>query len=699
MKRLEMWVYSDISEDREEKVKRIFNHFDLNGDGSLNVSEIAALFVSVNQRELEFNNDYQITDINNEINLNYGSFFNGEKGLSLEGLRRSYEDRVEDLDRDFEALGLSLSNTPTANTGPLAFEASASSSISIVEIKYRIASRPAFLKEGIAFDGTWDIVIALENRVDEFLGKMKMGEAVHAHNDYGCLIELEPFFPGRPIVLNESDCDHALFAKYLGFLRYAVDGRQKKRSKEEALDAHMGMGRLLYFHKLFEEALVSFRRSSDLEKTDAPSRLWVGNCLCFLGRYKEAKDEYLWALEIAEVDHEKWDYLLPQIHLNLGIVSEKRGEASEASKHYGKAVALCPQNVKKLWLLASALIQAEDYIAAEKALEEASSLEANNAEAHYNLGRVFHATGRNERAIQEYRRAVKLKPGHVNAMYHLGMLFMEMERYRMASAMFDQVIDANPNNWRAKLNRNVALSRIAGEDEDTKALNEAFEMWDKSGESREMMVAHINQLQKKAHGGSDERIKDVVAEIRRSYIKFMKGQCGGIIANYFSGAKDDASVVTIAPLMNPERALSKILQTTETKERALEEHRKAMALRPCHVNAAYNLGVLYMEMGRCRMASAMYAKVLDVWPSNWHASLNRAVVSAWLAKDREAARKPVKEAFEMMSNKVESEDLAISHIKQLQKKAHRGSDKRTKAVLNEVLESYVKFKKRKKLVS
>lgn len=40
----------------------------------------------------------------------YGEFIIPDKGLSLDGLKRTYDDGAGDVDRDFEALGLELSS-------------------------------------------------------------------------------------------------------------------------------------------------------------------------------------------------------------------------------------------------------------------------------------------------------------------------------------------------------------------------------------------------------------------------------------------------------------------------------------------------------------------------------------------------------------------------------------------------------------
>ena len=72
---------------KSEKVKRIFQQFDLNRDEGLDRVEMAALVVVVNPRV---------------------KFIDGEKGLTFDGLLRTYDEGAGDVDRDFDALGLEL---------------------------------------------------------------------------------------------------------------------------------------------------------------------------------------------------------------------------------------------------------------------------------------------------------------------------------------------------------------------------------------------------------------------------------------------------------------------------------------------------------------------------------------------------------------------------------------------------------------
>ncbi|KAF2324649.1 hypothetical protein GH714_015917 [Hevea brasiliensis] len=174
----------------------------------------------------------------------------------------------------------------------------------------------------------------------------------------------------KRIFWEESGHDYAVFVKELGVLRSRADGA---RSREEAFDGHMAIGRVLYEHQLFKEALVSFKRACELQPVDVRPHFRAGNCLYVLGRYKESKEEFLLALEAAEAGGNQWAYLLPQIY------------STETS---------------------SALFGGGEYMAAVKALEEAF-MKPDYADAHCDLASALHAMG-DEKAIELQKK--KLKP-------------------------------------------------------------------------------------------------------------------------------------------------------------------------------------------------------------------------------------------------------------------------------------------------
>ena len=503
---------------RSEKVKRIFQQFDVNRDGGLNREEMAALVVAVNPR-VKFS-DEQINAILDEVFRTYGEFIDGENGLTYEGLLRTYDDGAGDVDRDFDALGLELnldeakgiseaSSSSIADERALGLES---------QKKQRIAAWAISPNHGIVFDDTWKIVEDMEILIKRLKSKQAKdgklrGENFDAYSDAGWSRELGPSteISDKRVFWEESGADYALFVKELGVLRSRADGA---RSREEAFDGHMAIGRVLYEHQLFKEALVSFKRACELQPVDVRPHFRAGNCHYVLGNHKEAKEEFLLALEAAENGGNQWGYLLPQIYVNLGIALDGEGMVLSACEYYREAAILCPTHFRALKLLGSALFGVGEYRAAVKALEEAIFMKPDYADAHCDLASALHGMGEDERAIEVFQKAIDLKPGHVDALYNLGGLYMDLGRFQRASEMYTRVLAVWPNHWRAQLNKAVSLLG-AGETEDAKkALKEALKMTNRV--ELHDAISHLKQLQKKKvksnNGGANGEGSFVIVE-------------------------------------------------------------------------------------------------------------------------------------------------------------------------------------------
>ncbi|KVI06503.1 uncharacterized TPR repeat-containing protein At1g05150-like isoform X1 [Cynara cardunculus var. scolymus] len=493
---------------RSEKVRRIFQQFDFNRDGGLNRDEMAALVVAVNPR-VKFS-DEQISAILDEVFRTYSEFIDGETGLTYDGLLRTYDDGAGDVDRDFEALGLELKpDDDNEVTSSLALEEASTSSVmerassAGPPQNRRTAAWAASPNHGIIFDDTWKLVDDLEILIKRLKAKQTKdgktkGENFDAYSDPGWSRELGPSSElDKRIVWEENSHDYALFVKELGSLRSRADG---SRSREEAFDGHMALGRVLYDQQLFKESLVCFKRACELQPTDVRPHFRAGNCYYVIGRHSEAKSEFISALDAAEAGGNQWAYLLPQIHVNLGISLEGEGMVISACEHYREAAILCPTHFRALKLLGSALFGVGEYKAAVKALEEAIYMKNDYADAHCDLASALHAIGDDENAIKEFQKAIDLKPGHVDALYNLGGLYMDMGRYQRASEVYTRVLGVWPNHWRAQLNKAVSLLGAGETEEAKKALKEALKMTNRI--ELYDAIGHLKQLHKKKLKGN-----------------------------------------------------------------------------------------------------------------------------------------------------------------------------------------------------
>ncbi|PWA55279.1 Calcium-binding EF-hand [Artemisia annua] len=460
---------------RSEKVKRIFRQFDFNGDGGLNREEMSSLVVSVNPR-VKFSNE-QINAILDEVFRTYAEFIEPEKGLTYDGLLRTYDDGAEE-----------------ASTSSVTTDVHASSSGA--KMHRMTAAWAASPNHGIVFDDTWRLVDDLEILIKRLKVKqLKDGDNnIDVYSDPGWSRELgaSSEIEFKRISYDESKNEYVVFVKELSALRSRADG---SRSPEEAFDGHMAIGRVLYDQQLFKEALVCFKRACELQPTDVRPHFRAGNCYHVIGEFKHAKEEFVLAFDAAEAGGNQWGYLLPQIHVNLGISLEGEGMVISACEHYREAAILCPTHFRALKLLGSGLLGVGEYKAAVKALEEAIYMKNDYADAHCDLASALHVIGDDENAIKEFQKAIDLKPGHIDALYNLGGLYMDMGRYQRASEVYTRVLGVWPNHWRAQLNKAVSLLGAGETEEAKKALKEALKMTNRI--ELYDAIAHLKQLHKK----------------------------------------------------------------------------------------------------------------------------------------------------------------------------------------------------------
>ncbi|XP_072969244.1 uncharacterized TPR repeat-containing protein At2g32450-like [Typha angustifolia] len=450
---------------RRDKVRRIFDLFDANGDGGLDRSEMAALVAAVNPG-VHFTDD-QISSILDEVfRLYHGFISDASSGLSLAGLLRTYDDGAGDVDRDFAALFLPKPNPdpvasplwPSSPNHDILYE---SSRRAIEDLKtllrdrIRASASPKCAKDSIFFDG-------------------------FSESGWGSEVK-------------KGSWEYKSFLKQLKQIRTKID---RAPTREEAFEGHMAIGRTLHDRRMFSEALQSFRRAAELSPSDVRTHFRIGSTLWSLRRPSEAKSSYLAALQFAEADPVRWSSLLPQIHVNLGVVMEGEGLLINASEQYLEATVLCPTHYRALKLLGSALFGIGEYDKAQKALEEAVLLKPEYADAHCDLGSVLHARGEDARAVLAFQTAIDLKNDHLEALYNLGGLFKDTGQYQSAAEMYERVLAIRPDNWQAQLNWAVALLGAGEIEEAKKTLNEAFKM------TRRMelydAILHLKQLQGKS---------------------------------------------------------------------------------------------------------------------------------------------------------------------------------------------------------
>ncbi|MCC6680510.1 MAG: tetratricopeptide repeat protein [Phycisphaeraceae bacterium] len=102
---------------------------------------------------------------------------------------------------------------------------------------------------------------------------------------------------------------------------------------------------------------------------------------------------------------------------------------------------------------------------AEETLKQALTADVMFGPAHNNLGKVYYEQGRYYLAAWEFQYAVKLMPNHPEPRNNLGLVFEAVDRLDKAVAYYREALDLEPDN--VEILGNLARARVTRGDRDT----------------------------------------------------------------------------------------------------------------------------------------------------------------------------------------------------------------------------------------
>ena len=173
----------------------------------------------------------------------------------------------------------------------------------------------------------------------------------------------------------------------------------------------------------------------------------------------------------------------PYYHFNLGnkYLSERKLEL--AISEYRKAIEIAPDSHEVYNNLGLACLFNKQYQQAIFSLNRALELNPNYSDAHNNLGMVYNVIGNQEKAIEEFSRALVNSNYRFrqNAYFNLGNIALNRENYDEAIFYFSKAIETD-NNMAA------AYDRLAFSFEKMGRTNEALENYRKALQIQPVMI-------------------------------------------------------------------------------------------------------------------------------------------------------------------------------------------------------------------
>lgn len=120
----------------------------------------------------------------------------------------------------------------------------------------------------------------------------------------------------------------------------------------------------------------------------------------------------------------------------------------KAALYLDRAIKLKPRDARALALAGHAEYDAGDYPAAAAFYERALAVEPNDADVRADLGNTYSQRQPPDlrRAVEEYRKAVKINPRHEIALQNMASVAVQLGDKAAAREAVEQLASANPSN-------------------------------------------------------------------------------------------------------------------------------------------------------------------------------------------------------------------------------------------------------------
>ncbi len=214
-------------------------------------------------------------------------------------------------------------------------------------------------------------------------------------------------------IFTKAEPRHADGHKLLGMSLFLSGGKAEARQELQLAaelapqdgDAVYYLGRVYFETHDLPAAFKCFERAVAIDGRSVRARNHLGQTLEGLGRFDEARASYRAAIEMEskQAVRSEWPYY------NLGLLTAREGNAAEAARLFLQAIERNPKSVEARTQLGAALAAAGRLEEAEKELSAALTLDANNAAAHYQMGRLLMKLRQPERAAHHLDAFARLQ--------------------------------------------------------------------------------------------------------------------------------------------------------------------------------------------------------------------------------------------------------------------------------------------------
>jgi tetratricopeptide (TPR) repeat protein len=276
------------------------------------------------------------------------------------------------------------------------------------------------------------------------------------------------------------------------------------------------------------------------------------------------------------------------------------------------ATKLCPNDAEAHSNLGNALMEIGELEQALESCTRALDIKPDFAEAHNNLGNALRRLGKINDAIVSYRRALDLRPDFATAHNNLGSALRSLGKLDDAIVSYRRALEIQPGSAAAHNNLGTALRDLRRFDEATECYRRALQLKHDYAEAHNNLGTTLLDLgQAEAAAASYRR----ALEFRHDYAE-AHSNLGNALR--ILGELDDAvtscrkALQVREPFAEAHNNLGNALRALKQFEPALASYRRALELNPQFAEAHANAGDAYLDLGHLDEAATSYRRALAI---------------------------------------------------------------------------------------
>lgn len=222
--------------------------------------------------------------------------------------------------------------------------------------------------------------------------------------------------------------------------RKLIDAAEKRAPEERPPEDYLTLAIKAWEEENYEQGINLAYTGLNLNPKNQDTRMWLYNILgiIFTDReaYQLAKENLTKALETKDNQ--------PAVHFNLGIAHYKSNNYEAAERDFQRAIKLNPRYTDAHFNLGCTYQKQANFKEAKQYYRHALEINPEYSDANVNLGLIFFETGENDKALENFEKALKSKdPAEYYAA--LAITLFKMDKPTEALDQYKRAIQSDGN--------------------------------------------------------------------------------------------------------------------------------------------------------------------------------------------------------------------------------------------------------------